>query len=169
MISDIHDIRPPVDLPSIPWLLYLSIFIVLSIIIAGCIQYIRYRRALALKKAEIRLSAWEVAYQELNQLQEGDLMQQTNVKEYYIQLSEVIRRYMENRFGIRASEMTTEEFLDFLKTAQALSETQKESLKRFMNHCDMVKFAKYPATLEEMQESFQLARQLIDETKGLSS
>ncbi|MBI4309916.1 MAG: hypothetical protein HY591_06255, partial [Candidatus Omnitrophica bacterium] len=76
-----------------------------------------------------------------------------------------VRHYLEDRFQIKAPEMTTEEFLNLVKTSPALKEEHKRILRDFLNGCDMVKFARHEPTVEEAQANFDLARQLIEETR----
>jgi len=80
-------------------------------------------------------------------------------------VSDITRLYMENRFNIHAPHMTTEEFLYYLGVSGHLNDTQKSSLKDFLNSCDMVKFAKYAPTIKEALNNFGCAQKLIDETK----
>lgn len=107
---------------------------------------------------------WEIAYESLKKLAEENLVSQGMIKEFYIRLSNIVRYYIENRFSVKAPDMTTEEFLFSLKGADWLSASQKEALKGFLNCCDMVKFAKYASHDQEIQESFALAKRLVDET-----
>ena len=87
------------------------------------------------------------------------------IKEIYIELSDIVRHYLENRFILRAPEMTTEEFLDKLKDTDMLSYDQKILLKDFLFHCDLVKFARYGPTEKEIDSSFKSAENLVDQTK----
>ncbi len=167
MIDDIRDVKPPVDLPPNYFFLYA---ILIGLLVLGGILLIR--RFLKPRKKEIKRqppgpvkTPWEIAYENLEKLLAQKLIEQGMVKEYYIQLSDIVRRYLEDRFSIRAPEMTTEEFLISLKSHSALPVDQKSFLKDFMNQCDMIKFARHPATAEEMELSYILAKRLVDETK----
>ena len=83
-----------------------------------------------------------------------------------VELSDIVRRYLENRFNLRAPEMTTEEFLNGVKDNKALSYEHKSLLREFLLHCDLVKFAKYEPPEKEADLSFKSAKELIDQTKG---
>lgn len=109
--------------------------------------------------------AEEVAYERLAHLKTEDLPGKGRVKEYYIELSDIIREYIENRFALRAPEMTTEEFLESIKTSRELIGSTREILEAFLAQCDMVKFAKYGPTLLEMLDSFKAAEKFVDETR----
>lgn len=88
-----------------------------------------------------------------------------DIKEYYISISDILRRYIETVFSLRAPEMTTQEFLIFLKNSQKLSAPHKDSLKMFMEACDLVKFAKHAPKRAEMDSVFDAAKKFIEETK----
>lgn len=163
--QDIRDIKPPVDLPAD----YFFGLVVLGILLLGGMVF--WVRFLILRSKQPRKGwvpakfPWEIAVERLSALEAQNLPQNGQAKEYYSQLSDIIRRYMEDRFHIRAPEMTTQEFLWSLNDARALTELHKNLLKDFLNSCDMVKFAKYGPTLIEMDESFRFALKLVEETK----
>ncbi len=80
-------------------------------------------------------------------------------------VSDAVRWYLEERFQLRAPERTTEEFLRDLQTTTHLNSEQKQSLGAFLEHCDLVKFARFEpaeATLRELHES---ALRLVHETQ----
>ena len=117
------------------------------------------------KQKKTELLAHEIAYAELAELRSMELPKKGSIKEYYIRLSDIERRYLENRFSYRVPEMTTEEFLNHLKTISEISREHKDLLKEFLIQCDMVKFAKYGPTPLEVLDSFKLAEKIIDRTK----
>ena len=164
LLDDIRDIKPPVDLPAD--FLFTTFWEILFL--AGIFILIRFflrRLKQPRKKIVPAKSPWEVALERLNSLRKQNLPQQGQVKEYYTQLSDIVRRYIEDRFRIRAPEMTTQEFLEYLKNSEDLTPEHKGFLKDFLNSCDMVKFAKYGPSLAETEESFRFALKLIEETK----
>jgi len=109
--------------------------------------------------------AHEIAYEQLKELKRMDLPGQGRIKEYYTILSDIIRHYLENRFLLRAPEMTTEEFIQEAGRSPKIGAEQKKLLKEFLSHCDMVKFAKYGPTLLEMLDSYREAENFIDQTR----
>ncbi len=168
--EDIRDIKPPVDLPVD----YFFGFVLLGILILGGIAFlVRFLilRSKQPKKVLIPVKpSWEIALERLNALRLQNFPQKDQTKEFYSQLSDIIRRYIEDRFHIRAPEMTTQEFLWSLNDApsggEELTDIHKNLLKGFLNSCDMVKFAKHGSTLNEMDESFQFALKLVEETRS---
>ena len=159
----IHDVKPPLDLPfNLFWVIVFSLLFL--IILVGIIFCWRKRKKTA-PAAVIVKSPWEKAYEALSALEKSTLLSQLQFKEFYSQLSDIVRHYLEERFHYKAPEMTTEEFLLSLKGSDQLNEKQKDILKEFLTSCDMVKFAKYVPVIEEAKKSLQLARQLVGETK----
>ena len=80
-------------------------------------------------------------------------------------MSDTIRWYLEERFEFHAPERTTEEFLYELRNTNLLTAAQKESLGDFLQQCDLVKFAKYEPTQEELQNLHGSAVRLVNETE----
>ncbi|MHC5184367.1 MAG: hypothetical protein ACYSPI_08845, partial [Planctomycetota bacterium] len=81
-----------------------------------------------------------------------NLVEQGRIKEFYEKLSTCLRHYIENRFQLRAPEQTTEEFLEQLKTSDALRLEHKQQLQKFLEHSDLVKFARYEPNPEQINE-----------------
>ena len=108
--------------------------------------------------------AHETAAEELEAIK-GNFLKNSDAKEYYAGVSDCIRRYIERSFKARAPEMTTEEFLGFMRESTALSLDQKDLLKDFLNACDLVKFARYTPGKGEMDAVFVSAKKFIEDTK----
>ena len=109
----------------------------------------------------------EMAYLELQALLEADLAVK-DVKLYYVELTAVVRRYIERTTGIRAPEQTTEEFLREIGTVAAFSEQEAQRLKDFLESADLVKFAAHQPRTEDIRESFDRAKTFIGLDRGAS-
>ncbi len=107
----------------------------------------------------------ELAYKALEWLLAQQFPQRGELKEFFFHLSRIVREYIEGRFGLRAPERTTEEFLEDLAHSPSLTPDHKKLLKHFLEKADEVKFAKHVPTSEEIEESFNRAKQFIEETK----
>jgi len=116
------------------------------------------------KKVEPPRPAHEVALEALNALTASNLLNQGEIKEYYIQLSDIIRDYIERRYYISAPEMTTTQVLREMKQ-QHLEKDSIEMMRTFLSSCDMVKFAKYIPSEAETEKSTALAFELVNTTK----
>ena len=118
------------------------------------------------KQIRILTTAHQLAYERLEKLIGEDLTGQGRIKEFYERISNILRWYIEHRFNLKAPERTTEEFLAELPTTKVLSGTDQERLAELLTHCDLVKFAKYSPTTEQIQKTFDLVKDFIETTKS---
>lgn len=160
---DIREIAGPIGFPiQIPW----YVWAVLALIVLGAgIAFFLFKRKKTQSIFVPPRPAHEVAYEALNALKQKEYLRRKEHKLYYIELSDIVRRYLENRFNLRAPEMTTEEFLNSVKDNKALMLEHKSLLRDFLFACDLVKFAKYEPAEKEADSSFESAKRLIDQTK----
>jgi hypothetical protein len=163
LIKEIHDIRGPVSIPG-DWL-WLWIF--LGVFAAGLaiVLLIRFIKEKQVKHLDPVKEPWQTALEAIAAIEQGDMVRSGRVKEYYSELSGVIRWYIEERFHLRAPEMTTEEFIHVLRYSDKLSSAQQGFLQDFLNASDMVKFAKQVPHPEEMFRVLRLARSFVEETR----
>jgi hypothetical protein len=85
-------------------------------------------------------------------------------KEFYSTLSDIVRRYLEDRFRVRAPEMTTEEFLAATARGAALERSHRALLGTFLAESDLVKFARFVPTLGDSERAFAAAERFVDDT-----
>ncbi len=111
--------------------------------------------------------AHEIALQKIRELIAKDYINHGLEQQFYYELSLIVREYLEARFGIRAPEMTTEEFLEHLRLGATLAPEHKELLRDFLTHCDLVKFARYDPVQPEIDAAVASARRLIEETREI--
>ena len=94
------------------------------------------------------------------------------MKAYHIEVSEILRRYVEGRFNVPALEMTTWEIADGLERARVGREF-REGLRRFLDQCDLVKFAKVRpdarASIEVLELGRRLVRDSVDDVTGIDA
>ncbi|MBL7158300.1 MAG: hypothetical protein ISS91_02205 [Candidatus Omnitrophica bacterium] len=136
--------------------------IVIALLVGGI--YLK-KRLTSLMIPEVIKLPHEIAFKRLEELKNKGLVEKGLVKEFYFELSDILRRYIEDRFNLRAPEMTTEEFLIFLKSSKSLSVDHKYLLREFLSHCDLVKFAKYGPSPKEIEKSLLSAESFVDQTK----
>lgn len=106
-----------------------------------------------------------IALRELKALQAGELWQRGEVKEYYSRLSDITRRYIDNRYGISSPELTTDETVRMLQKAAVTTGGQMSLVKELLSLSDMVKFAKY-VPVSELHEKYHAdAVRFVEETK----
>ena len=159
-------IMPPEPLPETinPWVAA-GIGAAVLAGLAGFIGYRRFRRQKNGIQPEVFRPAHVRAEEELEQLFSENLIAAGHYKAFYQRLSAILRRYIENRFGLRAPEQTTEEFLNTMRTANELTAVHKQLLKSFLIHCDQVKFAEHQPAADEVQKMTEACRQFIRETR----
>jgi LPXTG-motif cell wall-anchored protein len=127
------------------YLTYIYIFLA-ALILAG-IGYYFYKRkknteeTIVSKEPEIILSADEKAMAALTELKNKSLWQQGLIKEYQSSLTDIIRTYLKDRYGVDAMEMTTDEISHAL-TQTDFDKQYKDSLREILQVADLVKFAK---------------------------
>jgi hypothetical protein len=166
--TDIKDIKPPM---SAPWLFedFLPYLIALIIIAAIAGGYYYYWRRWKQKKdflaaVRIAIPPHREALTALRALEEKRLWQQGRVKEYYSEVTEIVRRFFERRWSIIALELTSEEILIQMKHIPDALKIWKE-MESFFLTADLVKFAKYQPSpdehLDEMRIAYEIVRSMI--------
>ncbi len=141
----ITDIKAPVKI-SLDWKTILLISLLITILIAAILYFLyRYKKnkkPKAKPQIIIKKKPHQIALDELAQLEQKRLYQKGMIKEYHSEITEIIRRYFEDRFFIPALEIPTSELLEKLRSTKAAGPVY-DLTKDFLNNADMVKFAKY--------------------------
>ena len=106
----------------------------------------------------------EWALRELERIDALDLPGGQEVERYHTLISDVLRRYLELRFGLHAPEQTTPEFLAGLQKSAVLAVAQHEQLRHFLERCDLAKFARAEFSVSDCRAVATLARELIGVT-----
>lgn len=112
----------------------------------------------------VHLPAAAVAHARLELLQSQHLVERAEFKAFYNEVSLVLRRYIEDRFGIEAPERTTEEFLHDARRRDVLRVDDVVVLERFLGHCDMVKFAEFQPTVQQARDTADTVRDFVNRT-----
>ena len=143
--EEFHDIAPPVDYSLIPpWLVFVIAFVVLSLL--GLIVWWFVQR----RKPELPPKApREIALEELEQIR-GEI-ERMNPYQFSIRVSDILRRYVTQQYGVPATRQTSIEFLTAAAKARSFSADDKSLLEDFLNRCDLIKFAKYEATTSDSE------------------
>lgn len=106
----------------------------------------------------------EVALRALRALQERGYIERGESEPFYVELSAIIRHYIEGRFGLRAPEQTTEEFIRDASSSGRLQPAHQELVREFLEHSDLVKFARFRPEAPQMRDAFAAAERLVRET-----
>jgi hypothetical protein len=161
----LNEIKPPVKFPRSYkiWLVSGALAVICLGVAAAIVVIIRRRKAKAFGP-EVKMSAHQLAYKELRKLVAEDFPGKGEIKLFYLHISGIMRRYIENRFGLHAPEQTTEEFLAGLETDREFPAQHKGLLKAFLKHCDLVKFAEHQPQAEDIQKTFDSCKAFIEGT-----
>lgn len=158
-LDDLEGMEGPVELPeprSVAfWLIGVSVFFVTA---AALTIWLALRRKTL--QPERVLSPQELAYLELQRILEAELSDR-DVKAFYVELTGIVRRYIERTTGIHAPEQTTEEFLREVSSGEVFSRDDHERLASFLEAADLVKFAAHEPTAHDVEESFRRAKIFI--------
>lgn len=150
------------------WQLVAGGFAVL-LIIAGIIYYIRTRPKKEVVVEEVKpvIPPHIIALQKLNELRDKKLWQQEQTKQYYIELSDVVREYLESRYSIQALEQTSDEIFLSLRHMD-IAEEQRNLLRQTLILADLVKFAKEKPLPFENEQSLQNAITFVTQTQPVA-
>jgi hypothetical protein len=143
--EELHDIAPPVDYSLIPpWLVFVIAFVVLSAL--GLVVWAFVRRR---KPASPPRLPREIALDELEQIRRE--IERVSPYQFSFRVSDILRRYVTQQYGLPATRQTSIEFLGAAAKAPSFSPDEKSLLEDFLNRCDLIKFARYEATVSDSE------------------
>ena len=116
------------------------------------------------KKEEPKLPPHEQAIKELDEIKQQKLWQQGRSKEYYTLITDTLRKYIEERFGINAMEMTSGEILELIRK-NSEAQSVYDNLRQILQLADFVKFAKMNPLPDENDLSMMNAYLFVNQTK----
>ncbi|MCD6388373.1 MAG: hypothetical protein J7L69_03090 [Desulfobulbaceae bacterium] len=169
--SDDHElsnIAPVLDIPKDYFFLWLISGLALIAILAFAFYWTRIRKPLEDPPLP-PLPPHVIAGQAMDELLAENLAEQGRSKEFYERISHILRFYIENLFGLKAVEQTTEEFFHDLKISPLFPADQKLLLKKFLDHCDLVKFAEYQPGRDETENTTLFCRKFIQQTSRIQN
>jgi hypothetical protein len=124
-----------------------------------------FRAASARRRIQQQRSAYDEAVTALRALEDRGAPDAAATDAWFVELSAIVRRYLEQRYEIRAPELTTEEFLLVATARPELREDHRGLLTSFLERCDRVKFAGYRPDAEESLATLAAARGFIEDTR----
>lgn len=157
--SSIFDYIP--DVIYYYWWAFLLGFALLALAIY---LFLRYRRDGYIIPPKPEPAPDVVAFAALRELKEKNLWQQGLEKDYYTELTEILRVYLFKRFGINAMEMTSRQILTSLSARDDLKD-KRNYFRQILNMADFVKFAKVRPLPDDNVEAFDNAYKFVEETK----
>lgn len=167
-LQGFKDITNPLDVPFniqelAPYVLLFLVLVGLGIALYFWIQKRKKKQPEIKTEPMIVEPAHIIALRELESLKSKRLWQQGQVKNYYIELTNIIRRYLHLRFNIDATEMTTEEILHALRLTDCSNESIT-AITRLLRLADLVKFAKAQPLESEHEDAYKQAFIFIEIT-----
>jgi hypothetical protein len=165
----IKPIKGPVKIPFsileyLPWIIAGLLFLA----IAGFLIYYLIKRKkgepIFLLRPSVKYQPHEWALMELEKLRKKKLWQAGKMKEYYTELTDILRKYIEDRFRLMAMESTTGEILEDLEEKIGIQKEFRTTLGKILSMADLVKFAKYMPLPEDHEQSMEDAVDFINKT-----
>ncbi len=168
----ITDIKPPYNLSfSLAELLQYLPYIVAAMLLMGIItivvlQYLKHKgKIVTIAPIKRKEPAYALALRELDRIKNEKLWQRNLIKEYYSEVSDTIRRYIEERYGIAAMEFTSDQILDSLKQISFADQRNFEQLSLLLTTSDLVKFARFEPMPDEHDLAMIHALFFVNQTK----
>ena len=165
----IKPIKGPVKIPFsileyLPWIFAGMLFLA----IAGFLIFYLIRRRkgepIFLLRPGVKYQPHEWALMELEKLRVKKLWQAGKMKEYHTELTDILRKYIENRFHLMTMESTTGEILEDLEDKTSIQKEYRKTLGKILVMADLVKFAKYLPLPEDNEQSMEYAVDFINKT-----
>ena len=143
LAEEFHDIAPAVDYSLIPpWLVFVIVFVALSLL--GFVVWLFAKRRKPPLPPKLPR---EIALEELERIA-GEI-ERMSPYQFSIRVSDILRKYVTQQYGLPATRQTSIEFLTALAKASPFSAEEKSLLEDFLNRCDLIKFARYEATTSD--------------------
>jgi hypothetical protein len=148
------------------------IWVILGLLLIGVLLYFILKKKKTVEVEEVipLLPPYEEALEKLKTLDDKLLWQNNKIKQYYSELTEIIRDYIEKELKIPALEITSDELLDLIKNSQnskeiTISTESFNKLKALLTEADLVKFAKSKPLSHEIEEDRRDAEDVLNSMK----
>ena len=163
---------PPKDVQTNPFLwsewslsFWLSVLMLLLIVLAFYLRQRLYDNKPIIAKVRIvkKVLPHQRAMQEIEQIKADKMVMSEDQKAYYTKLTDTLRKYIEERFGFNAMEMTSTEII--MKLQETGDRKMIDELRELFMTADLVKFAKYSTLINENDSNLVNAIEFINTTK----
>ncbi len=124
-----------------------------------------YRAWARLRSRAAVRSAYELARSELDALLAGPRPSGDRIGDFFVELSGIMRRYLERRFQLRSPELTTERFLEVVSDSPDLSDAHRLLLRDFLSQSDLVKFAHVIPDAKAIKDAVDAVSSFVEETR----
>ena len=137
------------------------------LLLLGIILYFVLRKKETPEEIEAKIPPYDLALQRLKELDDKQLWQKNKIKKYYVELTDIVRSYIEREMNIPALESTTDELLETItdfNTSSSLNIPEKTimKLRKLLQEADLVKFAKFKPLANEIEMHRNDTGEIID-------
>lgn len=139
------------------WWLLVGIVVVLLTFLSK--KYLFFHKNPPIK--EVQIDPKKQAQEKLEALHKKDYPSQGHYELFYMEVTQVVRTFIEQKYGIQAIESTTEEFLQHVLHLHLFCPQTRTLLSDFLQTADLVKFAKLNPSLRDCQKTFELAQRFV--------
>lgn len=166
-LAALEPVEAPRALPPRPWPWWVWTALAGGVVLLAALAWLVLRRKPAAVPAAPALSPEERAQADLDALARQRYPERGLFAEFYVELTGIVRRYIEARTGIRAPEQTTEEFLRTLRGDARFDPERARQLEQFLAAGDMVKYAAQRPETRDIEAAFEKARAFVAGGRGL--
>lgn len=163
--ADIRDIKPIYKVPItfreiLPWI---ALVLGMGLITYAILYFMKRRKTEPAMQPvpKVKVPAWEIALKKLDTLKSEQLWQKGNVKEYYTQLTDILREYFELTYNVNASEMTSTEIQEAI-APHVNDDKVMTPLRNVLSLSDMAKFAKAQPGNYENEQSIIYGTEIVN-------
>ncbi len=170
----IADIKPVEDAGTDYYMIYMIIALVLGLALVGVgvyylVRYMRKKEEGAEEEEYVDpRTPYEIAFDSLSDLKSQQLYQKGKTKEYYTELTDILRTFFSNNYMIDAMESTSNELLSELKNVNVIKANKEyiATVKDVLTQADLVKFAKYEPEDKDCDSTYAKVERVINIDKA---
>jgi len=159
--DDIRPLKGPIDIKERLSIWPIILLILLFVATGVVFLYFKKKKRADEITAVPSKTPEEIATEKLEALIEKQLASSGKMKEYYIRLSDIIREFIEGKYGILALDKTTWELYQDMRSSKKVARSKINKIKDFLEDCDLVKFAKYIPTQKEAEDVYSRAEAIV--------
>lgn len=143
------------------WVILICALVLLAV---ATIILLRKKKVVSILPQKKPIPPYELAMQALTRLKSEKLCENGHEKEFYTRLTEILRTYLEQRFGINAMEMTSTQIMQQVREHD-VTRPSSDLMKQILEMADFVKFAKVRPLPDDNVKSFSMATRFVEDTK----
>lgn len=162
--EDIRGLKPLRDVRRQPPWLWIGLGALAAVALALAVAW-WVRRWRSRVSQEPPRPAHEIAFEALAALRRTDFEDPEAVRRFYFEISETIRFYVENRYTLNATDLTTEEILDWLGLGEGPETGHGDQLEHFLLETDQVKFAHRDPSQQDIENTYERALSFVEATR----